>query len=181
MRNRPICPWERGTLKWCRRLEKRHNAKTKSLQNGGSDMAYDALDVAKYIIKKYYGMRNPVTNLKLQKMLYFAWIRYYKETKEYLFNDKIEAWMLGPVVPNVYYQYYIYAGIPIREDKEPSKPFSPEAVAVLDKLIEDCMDKTARELVDKAHKNGTPWDRTYKPDEKKTIDFEMIIDVECAA
>lgn len=144
-------------------------------------MAYKALDVARYIVKRYYEAGKPVTNLKLQKLLYIAWVRYYSKTEEYLFEDEIEAWTLGPVVPSVYYQYYIYAGIPIREDKEPSEQIYPDAASVLDELIEKNKDKTARELVDKAHKNGTPWDRTYKPNEKRTIDFEMIIDAECTA
>ena len=76
-------------------------------------MWYDALDVAKYIITRCYEQGNPISNLKLQKILYFLWADFYRETRRYLFFDDICAWQLGPVVPKVYYEYCPHAGRPI--------------------------------------------------------------------
>lgn len=52
-------------------------------------MAYCAADVAKYIISYCSANKSPVTNLKLQKMLYFVWIDYYTFTKAQLFAAKL--------------------------------------------------------------------------------------------
>lgn len=65
--------------------------------------SYDAV----YIARKVINMTNTeqgdsITNLKLQKLLYYLqgfWLAYYGVP---LFVDDIEAWMYGPVVPSVY-------------------------------------------------------------------------------
>ena len=65
--------------------------------------SYDAV----YIARKVINMTNTeqgdsITNLKLQKLLYYLqglWLAYYGVP---LFEDDIEAWMYGPVVPSVY-------------------------------------------------------------------------------
>ena len=43
-------------------------------------MTYTAVDIAKYIVSYCSGKHRPVSNLKLQKMLYYTWIDYYKKT-----------------------------------------------------------------------------------------------------
>lgn len=63
-----------------------------------------ALDVAKYVITYCNQRYNGINNLQLQKVLYFLQEEYLLEGKA-LFYDKIEAWVFGPVVPNVYYQF----------------------------------------------------------------------------
>ena len=76
-------------------------------------MSFQVMDVAKYIINYCTEQGKPVSNLKLQKMLYYLWIDYYKNTSEYLFDEDICAWPFGPVVPSVYFEYCSYAGAPI--------------------------------------------------------------------
>lgn len=55
-------------------------------------------DVAAYILKKAGSM----TAMKLQKLVYYsqAWSLVWDEQP--LFNEKIEAWANGPVVPELY-------------------------------------------------------------------------------
>lgn len=85
----------------------------------------DAKTLACYIIKYYQEKftQEEISPLKLQKSLYFCFaywggfIRknnsYSDETKEitlnyseYLFDNKIEAWVYGPVIPDVYQEYH---------------------------------------------------------------------------
>ena len=80
---------------------------------GGGGMLYNASDIAKYIISYCSSKNMPISNLKLQKVLYFTWVDYYRETGTALFLDDICAWQLGPVVPDVYYDYCSYGGRPI--------------------------------------------------------------------
>jgi uncharacterized phage-associated protein len=55
-------------------------------------------DVAKYILEK----QGPITTMKLQKLVYYAqaWSLVWDEDP--LFNEPIEAWINGPVVPTLY-------------------------------------------------------------------------------
>lgn len=49
-----------------------------------------------------------VTQLKLQKLLYFAQANYLAFTGHRLFNEPIQAWEHGPVVNSMYHQYKGY-------------------------------------------------------------------------
>lgn len=68
-------------------------------------MGYNILDICKYIIfysnEKNYG----ITNLRLQKILYFVQMYFLKIRHTVCFEDDIEAWDFGPVVPRVFKEY----------------------------------------------------------------------------
>ena len=49
-----------------------------------------------------------MTNLRLQKLLYFAQGWHLARYGKPLFDDDIEAWQYGPVVPSVYNAYKQY-------------------------------------------------------------------------
>lgn len=57
-----------------------------------------AHDVAAYILTK----RRPLSAMKLQKLVYYsqAWSTVWDDRK--LFDERIEAWANGPVVPDLY-------------------------------------------------------------------------------
>ena len=76
-------------------------------------MWYEALELARYVISECMRRGKPLSNLKLQKILYYVWVNYFRETGRYIFIDDICAWQLGPVIPVVYYEYCSYAGRPI--------------------------------------------------------------------
>jgi uncharacterized phage-associated protein len=59
-------------------------------------------DVAAYILQKYGGT---MTSMKLQKLAYYsqAWSLVWDE--EPLFSERIEAWVNGPVTPDLYDQH----------------------------------------------------------------------------
>ena len=67
-------------------------------------MVYKAIDIANYIINKCTIDLKPVSNLQLQKILYYVQRESLWRGKP-AFNDIIEAWQFGPVVPEVYYTY----------------------------------------------------------------------------
>ena len=59
-----------------------------------------------------------ISNLKLQKLLYYAQGCVLAITGNILFNDDIEAWEHGPVVPTIYHLYKTFgrSGIEFDED-----------------------------------------------------------------
>ncbi|WP_349407951.1 Panacea domain-containing protein [Pseudalkalibacillus sp. SCS-8] len=67
-----------------------------------------AIDVAKYFINlSQPGTNENITNLKLQKLLYYAqgFFMALNDTDEPLFDEEIQAWVHGPVVPEVYREF----------------------------------------------------------------------------
>lgn len=144
----------------------------------GMDMRYSAMEVARYIITRCSKKGRAISNLKLQKMLYFLWVDYYKKTSRKLFFDDICAWQLGPVVPEVYYEYCSYGGRPI--SAEYASEIKKNDQWILDDLIDDYIDVPASVLVSRTHKSGSAWDRIYKNGlgNRKIIPFSLIIDRE---
>lgn len=72
--------------------------------------AYSASDIAKWFLaynRKVMEEEDSeyISNLKLQKLLYYAAGTYYAITNELLFEDPIMAWRHGPVVESVYHEY----------------------------------------------------------------------------
>lgn len=76
-------------------------------------MAYNALDIARYVIKYSNDQDYGVSNLKLQKILYFIQAYFLIQTNHPCFKESIEAWDFGPVVPDAYKQYKAYGGTDI--------------------------------------------------------------------
>ena len=56
-----------------------------------------------------------LTNLKLQKLLYILYAKYYVETKDALFSNRFEAWQYGPVLSDIYEIFKEEGSKPITE------------------------------------------------------------------
>lgn len=119
---------------------------------------YSALAVANFII---LCAKEPVTNLKLQKMLYFAQGYFLGKLGHPLFHDSIHAWTYGPVVPSVYRCFAKYRDQPI-SSISPSEAIRDEKIKdVLSTLVKKMDGYTASRLVSMTHVQGTPWHRVW--------------------
>lgn len=81
-------------------------------------------DVAKYFLAQTdEDAGDLISNLKLQKLLYYAQGFYLALYDEPLFAESVEAWTHGPVVPELYhaYKHYDSSSIPIPDDIDFSK------------------------------------------------------------
>ncbi|MHB8301773.1 MAG: Panacea domain-containing protein [Acidobacteriaceae bacterium] len=65
----------------------------------------NASDIAKYFIASFQKKGNEIGNLKMQKLLYYAQAWHLALYDAPLFDDKIEAWVHGPVVRGVFREY----------------------------------------------------------------------------
>ena len=95
---------------------------------------YTVLDVAQWFLAK-----EPMTHKKLQKLCYYAQAWHLALLNEPLFNENVEAWIHGPVIPALYAKYadYGWSDIPTRES---SAQFPANTAQVLGRsgtLIED--------------------------------------------
>ncbi len=117
---------------------------------------YDALDVAKYIITYCKKNQKPISNLKLQKLLYFVQAQFLVGENHACFYNRIEAWDLGPVVPDVYHHFKMYGSNPIILWKEGNFGVSAHDREIINIIVNDCNEYTASQLVELTHQQ-TPW------------------------
>jgi uncharacterized phage-associated protein len=99
---------------------------------------------------------DPITNLKLQKLLYYAqgWILALADRP--LFDDRIEAWPHGPVVPPVYGEFKKWQWNPIAENPGVPELLAPNIIAHLDEIMQVYGVLTAFHLERLTHKEE-PW------------------------
>ncbi len=100
-----------------------------------------------------------ITNLKLQKMLYFAQATHLALFDQPLFGEEIQAWSLGPVVPAVYHAFKDGQNELI--DPSLGSCDNPEVEKFL-QVVWDLFGKySASELVNMTHKHA-PWVSVYQ-------------------
>ena len=80
----------------------------------------NAIELSKNIIA-YAAMNGyQVTNLKLQKTLYYVQGYYLARFGKPLFADEIVNWAYGPVVPEAYFKFCSYGAAPIEAEDIPN-------------------------------------------------------------
>ena len=130
---------------------------------------YSAEDIANWFLA-YNNYINAVedadyiSNLKLQKLLYYAQGTYLALEDKPLFNDKILAWQHGPVVEKIYHKYKHYESRGIDEEII----FNTEQIDLKTRrILEDVYDVfgqySAWKLRNMTHEE-TPWLNTRKND-----------------
>ena len=122
---------------------------------------YNALGIAKYFIKTASPEEEDIiTNLKLQKLLYYAQGFHLALCEKPLFGEPIKAWQYGPVVPEVYYNYKKYGtnAIPHPDDFD-IEQYDPETRELLDEVYEVYGQYTAPTLMRFTH-TEPPWKAT---------------------
>ena len=118
---------------------------------------YNAIVIANYIIEYEHSQSRSISNLKLQKLLYFVQANFFRRLGIPCFGDKIEAWSFGPVVVNVYHAYKYYGGLDITKLKDDViVDISQEHKKVINEVLEKFSDTPVYELVDITH-HQTPW------------------------
>lgn len=137
---------------------------------------YKALTIARYIIEKCNDEKKSISNLKLQKILYFVQANFLVSKNQPCFSEQIEAWDFGPVVPEVYHEYKIYGGasIPAFFRDNAISVISTNDKKLIDEMIDSCADYSASALVEITH-NQSPWLEAYnKPGKNNVITNESI-------
>ena len=120
---------------------------------------YSAHDVAVYIINWCNEHRISISNLKLQKLLYFVQGEASARSPHRLIDDDFYAWQLGPVVPNVYSDYAMYSSshIPRQIVK---REIAEDEKSIVDMALVKYANYSPWALVEKSH-NQDPWKYNY--------------------
>lgn len=124
--------------------------------------------VANYLLDVAAGRHIAVTNLALQKLLFFAHAISLVERKEGIVSGYFEAWKFGPVHPTVYQAFKAAASSaidfraesldPVSRVKRPLEPLTDSATRdICDRVMIQFGRMSAGRLVDVAHAEGGPW------------------------
>ena len=141
-----------------------------------------AIDVANWFVVKANSENlgndtsEGISNLKLQKMLYFAQAAHLAlGNNTPLFDDEISAWEFGPVVEAVYQNFKSSKNQPIAKPTDENyKNFNDETVGFLENVWSIFGKFSAAKLVQMSHEHK-PWIEAYKSD-NKTISKQKIFD-----
>lgn len=85
---------------------------------------YKALDIANYFLFKAEKDEELISNLKVQKLIYYAQGIHLALFGKPIFEDPIKAWTYGPVVPSLYGRYKKYG----TGNVPPDPAFDPETI-----------------------------------------------------
>lgn len=122
---------------------------------------YDGLELSKYIVSKCIQDDCPITNLQLQRILYLVQLEFLQKRDCPAFDDSIQAWSFGPVIPKVYYYFCGFGAMPI------SHLYGKHEIASDGKELVDNIVEAKRELppwilCTETNKNNGAWDKTYR-------------------
>lgn len=155
-------------------------------QEGFQKEPSEAVKLALYIRKKYLENENNtdkriISPIKLQKSLYFLfayWGQFIRNNKEntdsvevdysalneFLFEDKIEAWTYGPVIPSV----FVAEKSGLLEGKLEENYLEDEPVKkeFIDNLLEQLFEVDDFGLVRISHEDQC-WKKNYKEEDEK--------------
>lgn len=135
-----------------------------------------AIDVADFIIMESKKMDHPITNLELQKYMFFCNARHLLENEStpLIHDELLEKWKYGPVSPTAYHTYKRYGIEPIQApdthtslntetweieiDKFSLENLTAEERALISDTIPQLFEYGRFDLVEETHKHPS-WKR----------------------
>ena len=142
------------------------------------DVNYSAEDISNWILNKNLENRKNgketvgITNLKLQKLLYYASGIYFLYKKCNLIKEDFVAWKHGPVIKQIYYKYNSNGAKEIQHNKKSKNEIDNETQKILEQMYSKYSQYTAEELRNMTHQER-PWKKTNR---NKIIEKDLIKD-----
>lgn len=123
----------------------------------------NVVDLARYIVNYFECNNGIITNLKLQKILYYVQGYALRFLDSVAFEEDIYHWSYGPVVLDVYYEFNKFGSSNIVLDNYDEINISRKLKNVINAVVMKCFDDSAYTLVKKTHEEA-PWKSTQKND-----------------
>ncbi|MGL4571967.1 MAG: Panacea domain-containing protein [Clostridium sp.] len=151
-------------------------------------MTYNVMDVAQFIINYSNEKQFKITNLKLQKLLYYVQGAFLLEKNDVCFDGRIENWRHGPVINEVYQNFKRYSNKNIDFQEKYESVFIADDFEVLVKTNtysenpinkkENIYDKSIIKKVIESYSKVDPWEMVSKTHEEDPWRFESEINEE---
>jgi len=109
----------------------------------------------------------PITPMKLQKLIYFAYKDFLQKTGKRAFNDTIQTWKYGPVIQSVYDEFKSYGKKPITRF---ARDAQDKVYVVKGKGLNSSIDYVWNkykcfngiDLSNMTHQDGTAWSKAFE-------------------
>lgn len=139
-------------------------------------MVYDGRAVANFVLDYCDGHGRKVTNLALQKIVYFCHVWSLIELDKPLVKHSFEAWQHGPVLQYLYHEFKTCDAEPISfrarkintqngKREVVTYAFEPEVQSFLEGIVEFYSRMDGIYLRNLSHVKGGPWDKVWHHDE----------------
>lgn len=124
-------------------------------------MTYKVEDIANKILSKAATSDSGelISNMKLQKLLYYMQGFHLAFFGTPLFDEDIEAWMYGPVVPSVYEKYKRWGNVGLNPDTDVIINLDSDEENLFDEVYKIYSEYSAIGLMHLTHQE-TPWRTT---------------------
>jgi uncharacterized phage-associated protein len=130
---------------------------------------FSPLVISNELIRKAQNEKIKLTPLKLQKLLFLVYGRYYSEQNARIFLEPFCVWKYGPVLESVYYEFQGFGGYAITEYAKDAKgdayfinDDNPDNNALFTSLANTWnryKNESANVLVGITHSEPSPWTR----------------------
>lgn len=140
-------------------------------------MAYKAIDIARKLI--FLAQQDEanggecLTNLKLQKLLYYQQGYHLAAFGTPLFEENVESWMYGPVVPVVYDTFSEFGAHTLPSEEKSPITLKDEEEELFLQVYEAYRDFSAIGLMNKTHQEK-PWLEALPHDKGTVISLESM-------
>ncbi|MBO5030642.1 MAG: DUF4065 domain-containing protein [Lachnospiraceae bacterium] len=111
-----------------------------------------------YEVARYFLTKESMSHKKLQKLCYFAQAWFLANYGKPLVPNRFEAWVHGPVCPDLYNRYRGWGWEKIPVERQPVLFDGAEVAGFLDKVYDIYGDYTADELERITH-TDEPWNK----------------------
>ena len=106
-----------------------------------------------------------LTPMQLMKLVYISYGWYLAMQDMKLFDDRIEAWKYGPVIPDLYQATKRFGREAIPHDLIADSDLSrPDLETFLSGVVENYGKYSGIALSNLTHRDGTPWKQIFNPD-----------------
>lgn len=149
---------------------------------------YDVRDIANTVLDCADELGVPITNLSLQKLLYFIHGWFFSIYNHPLIKNKFEAWQYGPVQRVIYDQFKFakdqkIAGVratfinPLTGEDEYREPkIDPEHKIIITSILDKYSHYSASALVNESHAEDGPWEYVWQQAEESVYPGMKIPD-----
>lgn len=118
-----------------------------------------------------------MSNLRLNKLMFYAQAWCLATSGKPLFEADFEAWDFGPVIPAIYQKYKKYKGAAITEVSPDFSlsVFDSEEIGLLSAVMASYEKYSAVGLTNLSHEKGEPWDITIQKEGRNGIISKALI------
>jgi uncharacterized phage-associated protein len=138
-------------------------------------MAYDVREIANFVLDFAERRGRPITNIDINKIVYFLHGWFLAKHNSPLVSAKIEAWDYGPVFRELYSEFKNHGHEPINSRAKRRSPITAQLeicvpslderdASFIEPLIENYLRLSTFKLVELSHAAGGPWDQVYNHD-----------------